>query len=250
MTKNMKRIHSISIKRFYAVDDDTSWLGEYASSPTSEFSIDRQHALDCPAQTYNKPTEAIDLLERVMMHIRNVKDAHCSTIKNRTDEEKAADLDIWTNYDDAEDVCIYASERLEECDCGKQGDMEHGQYRYFNPSFNYVDKHGKAWPGNTPEEIRKCVLQDYERMEGLNCGAWHFLGIRAEAKISLGVSQHDLIQEITSEGLFGIESDSDASYFTEVEQEELAELRQQLRAVGFSQRAISAAFKNVQRKDE
>jgi hypothetical protein len=54
-------------------------------------------------------------------------------------------------------------------------------------------------------------------------------------------------QTITSGGLYGIESDSDADYFAEVEQEQLAELRGQLHVIGFSKRAIASAFKNVER---
>jgi hypothetical protein len=50
--KSQKRIQKITVQR---IDDnegpDTSYpsyLGEYASKPTSEFSIDRDHAEDCP----------------------------------------------------------------------------------------------------------------------------------------------------------------------------------------------------------
>jgi hypothetical protein len=47
--KSQKRIQKITVQR---IDDnegpDTSYLGEYASKLTSEFSIDRDHAEDCP----------------------------------------------------------------------------------------------------------------------------------------------------------------------------------------------------------
>lgn len=138
--RNSKRIHSVTIKRMYDESPDTSWLGEYANSSTSEFSIDRAHDEDCPQQTFNKPTETIEtieLLERIMVHIRNVKDAHCGTIKNRTDADKARDLDIWTDYDDAKDICIDASTEVEEeCTCGWGGEWHRSEY----------------WP----EEIVKC----------------------------------------------------------------------------------------------
>ena len=201
MTKNMKRIHKVTIKRMVDESPDTSWLGEYANSPDSEFSIDRAHDLDCPQQTFNKPTETLELLERIMIHIRNVKDAHCSTIKNRTDEEKAKDLDIWSDWDDAEDICIDASTEVEEeCTCGFSGHWGSREYRYFNPSGNYK--------GESPEDTVKYVRQDYERLERLNAGDWCFIGIRAEAEITL--ADH-VTQTISSGGLWGIESDSDST---------------------------------------
>ena len=84
------------------------------------------------------------------------------------------------------------------------------------------------------------------RMERLNAGDWCFIGIRAEAEITL--ADH-VTQTISSGGLWGIESDSDRAYFESIEQEELAELSNQLHAAGFSKRAIAAAFKNVERKE-
>jgi len=60
-------------------------------------------------------------------------------------------------------------------------------------------------------------------------------------------SKDSLIQHLTSGGLWGIAFDSDAKYLEEIEAEQLAELRNILHQIGFSNRAISAAFKNVQR---
>jgi hypothetical protein len=59
-----------------------------------------------------------------------------------------------------------------------------------------------------------------------------------------------VVQRIRSGGLWGIESDSDASYIAEVEQGELADLRSELKAVGFSTRQITAAFRDVRRGDD
>jgi len=84
------------------------------------------------------------------------------------------------------------------------------------------------------------------------------IGIRADAEVSLPCNLtmspkqrketcSFITQRLASGGLWGIESDSDESYIAEIEQEQLAELRGQLHAIGFSQRAISAAFKEVQR---
>lgn len=135
---------------------------------------------------------------------------------------------------------------IRDCNCSG-GNRERNEYQYFNPSFNYVDKHGNP-TGNLPEdEVRKYTRQDYERMESLQRGNWSFIGIRAEATVQL---TGDLTQHLSSGGLWGIESDSDKSYFSEVEQEQLAELREELHAAGFSKRAISAAFRDVAHKDE
>lgn len=141
----------------------------------------------------------------------------------------------------------YSIDRKHSLDC------QVNEYRYFNPSFNYVDTQGKiiqnAAGGDTltPEEVRQYVRQDYERMERLNAGDWYYLGIRAEAEIQL---TGDLVQTISSGGLWGIESDSDASYIEDLEREQLSNLKSELRAIGFSTRAISKAFKNVERQGE
>jgi len=58
-----------------------------------------------------------------------------------------------------------------------------------------------------------------------------------------------VLQDVSSGGLWGIESDSDASYLKEIEAEELSELRKQLYAMGFSKRAIATAVKNATHED-
>ncbi len=96
-------------------------------------------------------------------------------------------------------------------------------------------------------------------------GNWYYIGIRAEAEIgipSLGAQvkgtkkmESGLLlttQHITSGGLWGVESDSEKSYLESVEKEELTDLRAQLKALGFSSRAISQAFKpeNIREKND
>ena len=80
---------------------------------------------------------------------------------------------------------------------------------------------------------------DYEQMCALNNGRFEFIGVRACADITIG----DTRQPIYSGGLWGIESDSEASYLKEVESEELASLRETLYELGFSKRAIATAVK-------
>ena len=85
-------------------------------------------------------------------------------------------------------------------------------------------------------------------MEQLNRGDWCYVGIRAEVDVQTSFGSP--IQTITSGGLWGIESDSDKAYFAEVVAEELGQLKTELRALGFSARAISKAFKSENVKEE
>jgi hypothetical protein len=123
--------------------------------------------------------------------------------------------------------------------------MEHREYRYFNPSCNYVDKEGKVLPGNTAEEVRQYVEQDYERMESLARGYWQYIGIKAVATVGLSLDggQTYKIDKLTSSGLWGIESDSDRGYLTEVENEQLQELKEYLLAYGFGRSIVARAIK-------
>lgn len=90
------------------------------------------------------------------------------------------------------------------------------------------------------------VRQDYDRMESLNRGDWYYIVIKAEAEVQL---TGGTVQRIHSGGLWGTESDSEESYLASIEQEELAELKTELIALGFSKRAIAKAFQTIERKD-
>jgi len=132
-----------------------------------------------------------------------------------------------------------------ECDCEDfdQVGVERGRtFRYFNSGS--VDK------SNTDEENRTYAMQDYKRMTDYGNG-WACVGVRAEARIAIPNGNGSAtLQTIKSGGLWGIESDSGDDYFTEVGNDELADLKTQLHALGFSKRAIAAAFRNVEHKDE
>lgn len=116
-------------------------------------------------------------------------------------------------------------------------DSAHGEYHCFNPNAN-------NYAGCTDEECAKYCRQDYERAEALNRGEWQYVGISAKAVV---VSAGGVIQALRSGGLWGIESDSDSDYLAEVARDELANLRTELEAFGFSARAINYAFRNVPR---
>ncbi len=250
---NKKRILSVTIRRMVDESPDTSWLGEYSSTCESQFTIDRKHSEECIENDIPQKTK----LERIADAIENDRpvcvdhtqqfDCDCDNCQ----EEKA--------YTDAMDTI----RELAECDCGEHGDMGRNEFRYFNPSFNYVTETDDPSDGLTIEDVRKYVRQDYDRMERMNRGDWCMIGIRAEAEISLPVQcnkgcvhghevYYHTTQHITSGGLWGIESDSDKSYLESVEKEELSDLRAQLKALGFSARAISTAFKpeNITEKND
>lgn len=233
MAKATKRIHKVTIKRMVDESPDTSWLGEYSNKQKSEYSIDRAHSLDCPINT-GRITGACP---------------SCGVAYPDAD---------WTTNVECSACHDAVLEPETECDCGEYGDMRRNEYQYFNPSFNYVDKTGKAI--DTPENVRKYTCQDYERMESLNRGDWCFIGIRADAEIQAAATWENSVvskaswhspvapyQTITSGGLWGLESDTDSANLELIEQEQLSELRDQLHALGFSKRAIAAAFKDVER---
>lgn len=246
--KNMKRIQSVTIKRTVDDSPDTSHLGDYAQSPDSEFSIDRAHDLDCACQSFNKPTKAIELLEHIIGHLENQKDA-CRNVNETDNWKRQAELDS-ADLSDAQDICIEAQDELAECTCNRGACWSRREYRYFNPN-------ASNYAGLERAEIVEYCLQDYDRMESYNTGDWCYVGVMAEATILLPCNANDgkpngltsIRQTITSGGLWGTQSDSDASHFEQIEREELAELKEQLSDIGFSKRAIATAFKSIERKD-
>jgi len=266
--KNMKRIAKVTIKRLTDGSPDTSYLGEYSDRAESDYAIDRRHSLDCSvnAGTDGKLLWFTSSSGRIELQM-TMEQAESASHSGDCDEDVqelskvpaiaeqlakidpallAAELKEYGAWDDEERtdhdqnlqriLWLAAGDITEQegCDCGERGDIERGELRYFNGNVeNYV--------GESPEDISKYVRQDYERMERLNRGDWAYIGVRANAKIIVdGVSQ-----DISSGGLWGIESDSDRAYLAEIDSEQLSELREQLRALGFGTRAISAAFKNV-----
>ena len=238
--KNSKRILSVKIKRMFDDSPDISYLGQYSNRPESEYAIDRAHSEDCASVT-PETLKAKETLEHAQETVGNIYNAvlaqYNGTLANETlDAERDA-------LDEAYDLLGELAGEVTECDCWRAGRMDSREYRYFNgPIENYE--------GESPEDIRKHIRQDYDRMESLNNGQWCYIGIRADAEVlvPMGEKPHGVIQTITSGGLWGIESDSDASYLESIGREELADLRGQLKALGFSTRAISAAFKSAEKE--
>jgi hypothetical protein len=222
--QSAKRILSVTVKRMCDTDPDTSWLGKYSDRRLSEYDIDRAHGIDC------------DTLRHDAEESKHIKE--CEYVGN-----DAWDCGHIDNSDSDEQCDCHVCVIPTTCDC--IGDnWNRREYRYFNGNV-------ENYEGESAEDIRKYVRQDYARMEGLNNSQWGFIGIRADARVILNTAvDPTLTQDITSGGLWGIESDIGKGYLESVEQEQLAELRGQLSELGFSSRAISKAFETAESKDE
>lgn len=241
--KNTKRILEVKIIRAIDTDPDTSYYGEYSNKPDSEFTIDR--ATD---EFQGDIDNGRDWLERVESRLQDEYD-ELNDALSPVEDLPATD---WLFQLKSAVDTVYALRTDAPFDDDSVS-WNHREYRYFNPSDNYK--------GEPAEDIRKYVRQDYERMESYNRGHWHYVGVYATAEVELSaqvnkgcVSGHEVytttIQTIRSGGLWGTESDSDRSHFEEIEKEELSALRDSLKILGFSARAISTAFKQVVRGEE
>lgn len=78
------------------------------------------------------------------------------------------------------------------------------------------------------QELRKYARLDRLRLRAYQRGDWHCLGLAAKARLRspAGTTWND------SSGLWGIESDSEPTYFDQVWDDELTELRETLLAMG------------------
>ena len=86
-----------------------------------------------------------------------------------------------------------------------------------------------------------------DRLRQFQDGQFDYIGIGAEAEVWNPKTY--VIQRVHSGSLWGIESDSAESYLKGIELEELAALKGELTALGFSKRAIAKAFQSIERKD-
>lgn len=232
-----------------------------------------QHPNGWCLNDYVTPTKAAELLGLSAPKREQSKRILSVTLK------RIADYDADTSHlgefsDTANDYAIvhqgeYAGEFVSElpCECGHTKHTEQHadddcdcedydpvtvqrgrEYRYFNSA--------SVEASNSDEDNRKYAQWDYKEMTGLQNNEWGYIGVKAEAKIAIpdgGVTskgETGIVQTIHSGGLWGIESHSEPEYLTQIENEQLDELRDQLHAIGFSKRAIAASFRNVERKEE
>lgn len=137
-----------------------------------------------------------------------------SKIRVKSDSDPDPDLSWIGKYSDVWEK--HAIDRFED------RHHDNREYRYFHPA--------------NPEYAK----EEYQRMEAINEGQIWFIGIWVEADILI----KGQIQVITSGGLWGIESDSDQKYIDEVVQDELSNLTDQLKELGFSEGEIQDAIDN------
>lgn len=96
----------------------------------------------------------------------------------------------------------------------------------------------------TEEENERYQEQDKKRLESYGY-TWEMIGIKAVAEIHITSNSwsppQTQIHEISSGGLWGVESDSGPERFSEIEQEELNDLSETLQEFGFSKDEIDKA---------
>jgi hypothetical protein len=73
--------------------------------------------------------------------------------------------------------------------------------------------------------------EDQARLDAFNAGDWSFVGTQARADITVVRNGVGTSYTLTSAGLWGTESDSDASYFAEIYEEEKAQLIADINAI-------------------
>lgn len=119
--------------------------------------------------------------------------------------------------------------------CIKRQNPGRNEYKYFVPMNSYsqhrkdLQKMGYS-KGVADYEARSYVYQDFNRFERLNRGDWFYMGIMAEATVKYSIGQGNYrLENFTSGGLWGIESDSDNDYIAEVEKNELNDLKNHLK---------------------
>ncbi len=100
-----------------------------------------------------------------------------------------------------------------------------------SPDFSYLTD-ASRYDGESEKNRAAYVAEDRERLENLHRGLWCYIGIQAVAGVSYSVGNGSRRAEtLTSSGLWGIESDSSASYLAEIERDELDDLCRHLRAL-------------------
>jgi hypothetical protein len=167
--------------------------------------------------------------------------------------KKIESIKILHDYDDNSDTsffgecsdvvkpgCIIRSSRMfiEDLPDDEHLPEKGREYRFFHPSDS----------GETvgSDNYRKYALQNYDRMEQLNNGYFHYIGISAEAKVLTSYDGKNwLINTLSSGGLWGIESDSDSEYINEVQSEQLSELKDVLIEYGFTEQEINEKLSEV-----
>lgn len=101
----------------------------------------------------------------------------------------------------------------------------------FWPSQNPADN---GYVGNvSDEEFEAAWKRAQARMDAWENGEWNWVGVQARVRIMVPVGGNSFAcYELTSPGLWSIESDSGEEYLAEVYEEQKAELEAHLRTIG------------------
>lgn len=222
--KQRKTIQRIRIVAKFDESPDTSDLGKYSDN-CDEWSICRRdgdyvHNLRLQAKRDSLPEAKQELAKQLEKYYPDAKDLRYSS-----DEDAIESGELEVCGIDPEDGAEFSLYQTLE---GWNPPERSREYRYFKP-YAGGEKDG------TPD-YQTNGMQDYNRMESLCNGDWHYCVVCAIADVSIGESS----QEIRSNGCWGVESDC-GDYLKDVAHEEMYELRDILRELGFSQRAIKQA---------
>lgn len=117
-----------------------------------------------------------------------------------------------------------------------------------DPDLSWLEPDSGRYEGCTPAERATYLAQDAERLASYG-DSWSSVGISAVATIRFTEDQSvwSVGSEVSTAGLWGIESDSGADEFDEVGSDQLSDLRAMLSALGFSASAIDDAFSSVEK---
>lgn len=215
------RIDEIKVKAILDDNPDTDWIGKYTDR-AEDWAICRH----CGEYLYHAemPNRIIDNIEQAMADIAYDMGGLDE------DSERHAMLDKIYN------AMENALNKFEPHDCPTY----HSEYNFFKP-----------YAGGEPEGSKAYIKygqQDFDRMEALQQGHWHFIGIQAEAIVSYPLNGNDSsrrLEHLTSGGLWGVESDAE-DYHTDVAKGELADLKSHLEAFSVDMSNFKELTKDIE----
>jgi len=121
-------------------------------------------------------------------------------------------------------ICLHCGEYLANIGDEHETQERGREYRFFKP-----------YAGGEPDgskEYQEYGKQDFTQMQSLSRGDWSFVGIVAKAVVSRSIGNGNRrLQEFSSGGLWGVESNAGA-YLEDVKEQELEDLKQHLEAFG------------------
>ncbi|MBK1871586.1 hypothetical protein [Taklimakanibacter albus] len=88
-----------------------------------------------------------------------------------------------------------------------------------------------AMPDYMPDPDEGFQAQHKARLDDFVNGAWCYVGVVCRAHVNVIKGGHGVSFHIDSPGVWGVESDSDASYFAELQQEQQEEVKAMIEAL-------------------